>query len=88
MTARMYNVLYYLKAYVRDSVLSTIKITEAFDDGTEFPGTLHTEGRAIKVTYPTANTPANLKTISQFALCAQADYVGHRGEWSYLLNNR
>ncbi|KAK3092024.1 hypothetical protein FSP39_024509, partial [Pinctada imbricata] len=83
MSGRMYSVLYYLKSYVNDAgsgLSSKIKVTEAWDDGSENPNSLFTEGRAIKITYPSANTEANLKIISQLAICAKADYVAHNSD--------
>ena len=81
MTARMYNVIFFLKSYVRNKMGNNIKITEAFDDGSEHPNTLHVEGRAVRVTYPTDNSATNLRSISQLAICANADYVAHKCEF-------
>lgn len=68
--------------------IDKLKVLEAWDEpygghdqGDSATDPLHYEGRVAKVTLSSADT-SKLGRLSQYAICAGADYVEHRG-WIY-----
>ena len=79
-TLKLYHCLYTVK----------LKILEAWDEphsaapsGDSPAGSLHYEGRAAVIQLSADNTAANIKTLTQYALCSGADYVKNEGTVKY-----
>ncbi|XP_076459559.1 uncharacterized protein LOC143292830 isoform X2 [Babylonia areolata] len=87
MTPRMSGFLTLLQKLTAETLSDSVQVMQAWDEDYEnhvaSPSSLHREGRALLVKLTSGNT-ANLGTLSQLAMCAEADFVQHNGDHLFL----
>lgn len=90
MSSRLLSVLNKLQRKARISMSDKLRVLEAWDEpydghaqGDSADGSLHYEGRAVKVTLSSGDTN-KLSQLSNFAICLGADYVEHKGTHLYI----
>lgn len=87
MTARMANFLTLLQKLTEDFLSDSVRVMQAWDEDyanhVASSSSLHREGRALLVKLVSGNT-GNLGTLSQLAMCAEADFIQHNGDHLFI----